>query len=70
MNFFFQIFSGNSDDSSIVRNNLTRPLTARVLRIHPLVVDKAISPCVRLEVYGCKPYQGMQPYIRVLVKHF
>ena len=66
--FFFQIFSGNSDDSSIVWNNLTRPLTTRVLRIHPLVVDKAISPCVRLEVYGCEPYQGMQPYIRVLVK--
>ena len=41
-----------------VWNNLTTPLTARVFRIHPIIVDKDVSVCGRVELYGCQPSEG------------
>lgn len=42
----------------MVNHNLTQPLTARVLRIHPMN-SNSIAPCARVELYGCTPSEGM-----------
>lgn len=39
-------------------NNLTEPLTARLIRLHPILSmskSKDVAPCLRLELYGCQP---------------
>ena len=59
---FLQIFEGNRN-AFLTKKNPLKPLTARAFRIHPILVDKDVSPCGRLELYGCKPSEGMYIYI-------
>jgi len=53
--YFLQVFIGNRDRNSIVKNVLSPAVTARYVRIHPLSWYRHIS--MRFEVYGC--YIGM-----------
>ena len=53
-----QIFDGNVNVRRVRKNNLTQPLTARVLRIHPMN-SNIFVPCARVELYGCTPSEGM-----------
>ncbi|XP_028414341.1 uncharacterized protein LOC114537501 [Dendronephthya gigantea] len=46
-----KIFIGNSDNSDIVKNDLSPPITARYIRIHP--VSWGYSICMGIELYSC-----------------
>ncbi|KAL9955598.1 hypothetical protein ACROYT_G036941 [Oculina patagonica] len=52
-----QIFTGNSDRYTVVRNQLDRPVITRYIRIHPKTWKGHIS--MRTEFYGCK--EGFEP---------
>ena len=50
----FQVFSANTDVSTVVRHNLTRAILTRYIRVHPGYYTGQ-SACMRLELYGCEP---------------
>ena len=56
LNFFIQIFSGNSNAVQIKRNNLKQPIVTKMFRVYPLgyVHGKKRIICMRAEIYGCK----------------
>ena len=51
---FLQIFPGNSDRNSVMKNILSPAISARHVRIHPVSWTNWIS--MRIELYGC--YRG------------
>lgn len=53
INIFLQkMLDGNIDTSTVKRNNLTKPIVARYLRIHPTAWQTDV--CLRTEFYGCQ----------------
>ena len=53
INIFLQkMLDGNTDMSTVKRNNLTKPIVARYVRIHPTAWQTDI--CLRAEFYGCE----------------
>ena len=48
--WFFQEFSGNTNAKEMVKNDLSRPITAHFIRFVP--VEWNYKPCMRVEVYG------------------
>ncbi|XP_078346610.1 uncharacterized protein LOC144631901 [Oculina patagonica] len=52
-----QIFTGNSDRNTVVRNQLDNPVITQYIRIHPKTWKNHIS--MRTEFYGCK--EGFDP---------
>lgn len=48
----FQMFQGNDDDDTVVRNNFNYPIVARYVRINPQRWHNFIS--MRIELYGCR----------------
>ena len=53
INIFLQkMLDGNTDMSTVKRNNLTKPTVARYVRIHPTAWQTDV--CLRAEFYGCK----------------
>ena len=49
---FQQEFVGNTDMTSVKKNQLTTPIAARYVRIHPKTWKTDI--CLRTEFYGCE----------------
>lgn len=47
----FQEFDGNRDSDTVVRHNLTKPITASIIRFQPTEWHTHIS--MRVELYGC-----------------
>ncbi|XP_078346606.1 uncharacterized protein LOC144631897 [Oculina patagonica] len=54
---YTQVFTGNSDRYTVVRNELDKPVITRYIRIHPKTWNGHIS--MRTEFYGCK--SGFEP---------
>ena len=50
--FLQKMLDGNTDMSTVKRNNLTKPIVARYVRIHPTVWQTDV--CLRAEFYGCE----------------
>lgn len=46
------MLDGNTDMSTVKRNNLTKPVVARYVRIHPTAWH--FDVCLRAEFYGCQ----------------
>ncbi|XP_022799083.1 lactadherin-like [Stylophora pistillata] len=47
------VFSGNTDDGTVVSHVLNPPITARYIRLHPVTWHNHIS--IRVDFYGCFP---------------
>ena len=52
--FFYQVFSANFDNTSIVKQYLDPPIFARYIRLHP--TEWVGASALRAEFYGC--YEG------------
>ena len=53
INIFLQkMLDGNTDMTTVKRNNLTKPIVARYVRIHPTAWQTDV--CLRTEFYGCQ----------------
>ena len=53
INIFLQkMLDGNTDMTTVRRNNLTKPIVARYVRIHPTAWQTDV--CLRAEFYGCE----------------
>lgn len=53
INIFLQkMLDGNTDMTTVRRNNLTKPIVARYVRIHPTAWQTDV--CLRTEFYGCQ----------------
>lgn len=52
---FFQIFAGNSDSTSVIRQRLLYPIQTRFLRLTILTAHRLSNnnACLRMEIYGC-----------------
>lgn len=50
--FLQKMLGGNTDMSTVKRNNLTKPVVARYVRIHPTAWQTDV--CLRAEFYGCE----------------
>ena len=50
--FLQKMLDGNTDMSTVKRNNLTKPIVARYVRIHPTAWQTDV--CLRTEFYGCQ----------------
>lgn len=50
--FLQKTLDGNTDMSTVKRNNLTKPIVARYVRIHPTAWQTDV--CLRAEFYGCE----------------
>lgn len=50
--FLQKMLDGNTDMSTVKRNNLTKPVVARYVRIHPTAWQTDV--CLRAEFYGCE----------------
>lgn len=50
--FLQKMLDGNTDMSTVKRNNLTKPIVARYVRIHPTAWQTDV--CLRTEFYGCE----------------
>ena len=50
--FLQKMLDGNTDMSTVKRNNLTKPIVARYVRIHPTAWQTDV--CLRAEFYGCE----------------
>ena len=50
--FLQKMLGGNTDMSTVKRNNLTKPIVARYVRIHPTAWQTDV--CLRTEFYGCE----------------
>ena len=51
-----QVIGGNEDPQGVVLKDLSPPPVAVALRVHPRA-PRAMSVCLRLELYGC-PWDG------------
>lgn len=51
-----QVIGGNEDPERVVLKDLAPPAVARALRVYPRA-PRAMSVCLRLELYGC-PWDG------------
>jgi len=60
-------FKGNDNRYDPVRNQIDPPLTARYIRIMPRTFTGQ-CPCLRAEVYGCKPAQDCRSAIGIDAK--
>ncbi|KAJ7358754.1 hypothetical protein OS493_021530 [Desmophyllum pertusum] len=59
-----KFFRGNINQFRTVYNNLTEPLTTRLVRFHPVFVQGTAS-CARLELYGCQPSEDCNTAVGV-----
>ena len=50
--FLQKMLDGNTDMSTVKRNNLSKPIVARYVRIHPTAWQTDV--CLRTEFYGCQ----------------
>ena len=50
--FLQKMLDGNTDMSTVKRNNLTKPIVARYVRIHPTAWQTDV--CLRTEFHGCQ----------------
>lgn len=50
--FLLKMLDGNTDMSTVKRNNLTKLIVARYVRIHPTAWQTDV--CLRAEFYGCE----------------
>ena len=50
--FLQKMLDGNTDMLTVKRNNLTKPIVARYVRIHPTAWQTDV--CLRAEFYGCE----------------
>ena len=50
--FIFQVFAGNTDQNSIVKNSLSLGVKARFVRFYP--VTHRSHPCLRVEIFVLK----------------
>lgn len=50
--FLQKMLDGNTGMSTVKRNNLTKPIVARYVRIHPTAWQTDV--CLRAEFYGCE----------------
>ena len=50
--FLQKMLDGNTDMSTVKRNNLTKPVVATYVRIHPTAWQTDV--CLRAEFYGCE----------------
>ena len=50
--FLQKMLDGNTDMSTVKRNNLTKPIVARYVRIHATAWQTDV--CLRAEFYGCE----------------
>lgn len=57
--FLRQVFKGNDDSDTIVRNNLASAVRSRIIRFLPQAWNDRIY--MRVEVYGCLPDDLLQP---------
>ena len=48
-----QVFGGNRDGDTVVKNHMIKPVIARLVRIRPLEWNTGGSICMRVELYGC-----------------
>lgn len=55
---FFQFFRANSDDDTVVKNDLPSPVISKFIRIYPTAWNGDIA--LRLEIKGCLIPQSMQ----------
>lgn len=60
-----EIFEVYYDPFLPVSTKLPRALTAQVFRIHPIIVDEVVSPCARVELYGCQPSEDCKTPVGV-----
>ena len=51
LQFFLQVFNGNTDRNTVVINNVTYPFVAKPIRFVPLEWKDHI--CMRAEIFGC-----------------
>ncbi|XP_031467703.1 epithelial discoidin domain-containing receptor 1-like, partial [Phasianus colchicus] len=56
-----QVIGGNEDPQGVVLKDLSPPLVAVALRVHPRA-PRAMSVCLRLELYGCPWDAGLLSY--------
>ena len=59
--FLQKMFDGNTDMSTVKRNNLTKPIVARYVRIHPTAWQTDV--CLRAEFYGCEGTTILKPHL-------
>ncbi|XP_053908028.1 epithelial discoidin domain-containing receptor 1-like isoform X4 [Cuculus canorus] len=56
-----EIIGGNEDPQGVVLKDLSPPVVARALRVYPRA-PRAMSVCLRLELYGCPWDVGLLSY--------
>ncbi|XP_064900158.1 epithelial discoidin domain-containing receptor 1 [Columba livia] len=56
-----QVIEGNEDPRGVVLKDLSPPLVARALRVYPRA-PRAMSVCLRIELYGCPWDAGLVSY--------
>ncbi|KAK4805472.1 hypothetical protein QYF61_000607 [Mycteria americana] len=56
-----QVIGGNEDPEGVVLKDLAPPPVARALRVYPRA-PRAMSVCLRLELYGCPWEAGLLSY--------
>ncbi|XP_023803811.1 epithelial discoidin domain-containing receptor 1-like, partial [Cyanistes caeruleus] len=56
-----QVIGGNEDPEGVVLKDLSPPPVARALRVYPRA-PRAMSVCLRLELYGCPWESGLLSY--------
>ena len=59
--FLQKMLDGNTDMSTVKRNNLTKPIVARYVRIHPTAWQTDV--CLRAEFYGCEGTTILKPHL-------
>ena len=66
---FFQIFAGNSDSTSVIRQPLLHPIQTRFLRLTILTAHRLSNnhACLRMEIYGCSKGKSHIYFILLLV---
>ncbi len=50
--FHSQVFSGNTDQNTVVRHSLSTDVKARFVRFYP--VTYSVFPCMRVEIFVLK----------------
>jgi hypothetical protein len=50
--YFYQVFTGNTDRYTVVTNNLINPIKAKFIRFYPKAGAYYRWPSMRAEVYG------------------
>lgn len=56
-----QVIQGNVDTYDVVLKDLRPPVIARYIRVIP-VTEQPMTVCMRVELYGCTWYDGLESY--------